>query len=245
MSPESQNPESKAGRIFVAGLFVVLTISLLLVIFVVNPAQEGNRNEIAKQQKTLHSVICAQAQSTANAYRVRSLTPSGQPEPIRHFLTRLQAQQQTLRLSRGLGCKSSPGFPPFGHQIQRALTQIADILSRFSSAMKEPVTRRIFPSASAPSPLNILGDEGVLMPLLPDLGSIDSGSATESPKPPSPDHPSSPPTPPPAPPQVEAPPAPPTPAPEVVEPEEPERSPIGQTVEPPLCTVIREIHLLC
>src|SRR5262245_21408102 len=100
------------------GTVVALAVAIGLIVFSVNPTTESNqeeilgqRGDIAAQQRTLHSIICAQAQSTANAYRFRSLTPSGKIESIQHFLTRMQAQEQTLKLSRGLECESAPGFP--------------------------------------------------------------------------------------------------------------------------------------
>lgn len=121
------------------GALLLLVVTVALQIFVLNPAAEKNHRDITSQQMTVRAVICAQAQSTANAYRFRSLTPSGKIESIRHFLTRMQAQQQTLRLSRGLACDVAPGFPPFRHQLQQALAQIKKILGRYGEALKKPV----------------------------------------------------------------------------------------------------------
>jgi hypothetical protein len=79
------------------------------------------------------------------------LTPSGDVEPIRHFLTRMQAQEQTLRLTRGSECNSAPGFPPVGLQVKRALHQINLILQHFEPKLREPVsegTSNLSPSGS-------------------------------------------------------------------------------------------------
>lgn len=145
-----------------AGLTVLLILgSFLIVVTQVNPGVSRNENEIRSQQLTLHSIICAQAQSTANAYRYRSLTPSGKVEPIRHFLTRMQAQQQTLRLSRGLGCESAPGFPPFRLQLRRALAQIHRILLSFDKRLRKPIS---LPMPTPTPVLPLIGDEGLPPP---------------------------------------------------------------------------------
>src|SRR5262249_38686302 len=104
-----------------------------------NPSVDRNEEDIAQAVNSQHAIICAQVQNTANAYRFRSLTPSGDVEPIRHFLTRMQAQAQTLRLARGSECKSAPGFPPVGLQVKRALHQINGILRYFEPKLQEPM----------------------------------------------------------------------------------------------------------
>lgn len=129
---------------------VALFVAVALIVFQVNPQSATNarnlnsqQRELASQVHDLNAIICSQAQTTANAYRFRSLTPSGRVEPIEHFLTRMQAQRQTLRLSRGRDCAVAPGFPPFEMQLERALDQINKILSQFSAKQKEPVSRRL------------------------------------------------------------------------------------------------------
>jgi len=126
---------------------LALLVAVGLILFSVNPTQKSNEAriqhaqiEIEKAVMSQHAIICAQVQNTANSYRFRSLTPSGQVEPIRHFLTRMQAQQQTLRLARGSECKSAPGFPPVGLQVRRALRQIHEILQHFAPKLREPVS---------------------------------------------------------------------------------------------------------
>ena len=118
---------------------MALLVAVLLILFSVNPSVDRNEGEIRKAVMSQHAIICAQVQNTANAYRFRSLTPSGDVEPIRHFLTRMQAQQQTLRLARGSECRSAPGFPPVGLQVKRALHQINEILQHFAPKLREPV----------------------------------------------------------------------------------------------------------
>lgn len=247
---------------------LLILIAILLVVFVVNPTTQENQSGLREQQRTireqqttLHAVICAQAQSTANVYRFRSLTPSGDVEGIRHFLTRMQAQEQTLKLSRGLGCKSSPGFPPFEVQIRRALFEIRRILERFSPKMQRPVSERTSREQILPGPY---GGEGILSeplfpgsppnpapspPTEPGAADLDDGSATGPSSPRTPKSPS--PTPPPpaspaAPPPLPPPASPPTPA--VTPPAPPKASQVVDLLSeaaPPLCTVIREIHELC
>jgi hypothetical protein len=122
---------------------MALLVAVLLILFSVNPSVDRNEGEIRKAVMSQHAIICAQVQNTANAYRFRSLTPSGDVEPIRHFLTRMQAQQQTLRLARGSECRSAPGFPPVGLQVRRALRQIHEILQHFEPRLREPVRDKI------------------------------------------------------------------------------------------------------
>lgn len=122
---------------------MALLVAVLLILFSVNPSVDRNEGEIRKAVSSQHAIICAQVQNTANAYRFRSLTPSGEVEPIRHFLTRMQAQQQTLRLARGSECRSAPGFPPVGLQVKRALHQINEILQHFEPALRRPVDEHL------------------------------------------------------------------------------------------------------
>lgn len=124
---------------------IALCVALGLILFSVNPGVSNNNKEIKEAVSSQHAIICAQVQNTANSYRFRSLTPSGEVEPIRHFLTRMQAQQQTLRLARGSECKSAPNFPPVGLQVRRALHQINEILQHFEPKLRRPVDR---PTAS-------------------------------------------------------------------------------------------------
>lgn len=116
-----------------------LFVAVLLILFSVNPSVDRNEGEIKRAVMSQHAIICAQVQNTANAYRFRSLTPSGEVEPIRHFLTRMQAQAQTLRLARGSECRSAPNFPPVGLQVRRALHQINEILQHFEPKLRKPV----------------------------------------------------------------------------------------------------------
>jgi hypothetical protein len=128
---------------------LALLVALGLILFSVNPTASDNQKEIRMAVMSQHAIICAQVQNTANSYRFRSLTPSGNVEPIRHFLTRMQAQQQTLRLARGSECKSAPGFPPVGLQVRRALRQIHEILQHFEPKLREPVSQRQTPHNSS------------------------------------------------------------------------------------------------
>lgn len=134
-----RRPPVVLGLSFITAL--ALLVALGLILFSVNPGVDKTEDEIQKAVASQHAIICAQVQNTANAYRFRSLTPRGEVEPLRHFLTRMQAQQQTLRLARGSECKSAPGFPPVGLQVRRALDQINRILMSFSPRLREPVRR--------------------------------------------------------------------------------------------------------
>lgn len=138
----------------VLGMAVITALALLvavgLIIFQVNPQQDETQRgvdrqqrELTKQVREINMIICSQAQTTANAYRFRSLTPSGKVEPIRHFLTRMQAQRQTLELSQGRNCPVAPGFPPFEFQLKRALREIDAILNRFNAKQREPISRNL------------------------------------------------------------------------------------------------------
>lgn len=130
-----------------AGITILaLIVAVGLILFQVNPSTESNREslniqerELAEQQNRLQGIICAQAQTTANAFRFRSLTPSGEVETVQHFLVRILAQQQTLKLSRGLACESAPGLPSFEKQVRKALKEIAIILSYYNGG-EEPVS---------------------------------------------------------------------------------------------------------
>lgn len=156
---------------------LALVVAVGLILFQVNPQQDTNARNLSSQQRELahqvhdlNGIICSQAQSTANAYRFRSLTPSGRVEPIEHFLTRMQAQRQTLRLSRGRDCAVAPGFPPFEMQLERALDQINKILSQFSAKEKEPVSRE---GIGTPNQLQVspkFGVPGDFTELIPNPG---------------------------------------------------------------------------
>lgn len=152
---------------------MALLVAVLLILFSVNPSVDRNEGEIRKAVMSQHAIICAQVQNTANAYRFRSLTPSGDVEPIRHFLTRMQAQQQTLRLARGSECRSAPGFPPVGLQVRRALGQIHRILQSYEPKLREPVRNGI--SNLSPSDSDKQGSflPGVSRP--PNAGIDESG----------------------------------------------------------------------
>jgi len=136
-----RRPPVVLGLAFLTAL--ALFVALGLILFSVNPGVNRNEGQIKRAVMSQHAIICAQVQNTANAYRFRSLTPSGEVEPIRHFLTRMQAQQQTLRLARGSECKSAPGFPPVGLQVRRALRQIHEILQHFEPKLREPISRGV------------------------------------------------------------------------------------------------------
>lgn len=187
-----RRPGVVVGTAFVTVL--ALLVALGLILFSVNPGVNRNEGEIKRAVTSQHAIICAQVQNTANAYRFRSLTPSGKVEPIRHFLTRMQAQQQTLRLAQGSKCKSAPGFLPVGIQVRRALNQIKRILEHFGPKLKRPVDRRTSGSyKQAGSPRSIsrpskagIGDEGVPSSLKPELApsaptSPQGGSPGETP----------------------------------------------------------------
>lgn len=155
---------------------LALFVAVGLILFSVNPTQKSTQAGLKESVASQHAIICAQVQNTANAYRFRSLTPSGDAEPIRHFLTRMQAQQQTLRLARGSECRSAPGFPPVGLQVRRALGQIHRILQSFEPRLRKPVAQdtnghrhaSFSPSFSAPPNAGI-GEEGVPATLKPKL----------------------------------------------------------------------------
>lgn len=141
---------------------LALCVAVGLILFSVNPTQSDNQKAIKQAVMSQHAIICAQVQNTANAYRFRSLTPSGEVEPIRHFLTRMQAQQQTLRLARGSECRSAPGFPPVGLQVRRALNQIHEILLHFEPKLREPISRGVSHLSPAGS-----GKQGGFLPSVP------------------------------------------------------------------------------
>jgi hypothetical protein len=152
--PPPSNKRPLVALTLAAITALALLVALGLILFSVNPSVDRNEEGLHRQQAELrkavmsqHAIICAQVQNTANAYRFRSLTPSGDVEPIRHFLTRMQAQQQTLRLARGSKCRSAPGFPPVGLQVRRALRQIYEILQHFEPALREPIRE---PSSHTP-----------------------------------------------------------------------------------------------
>lgn len=171
----------------VLGMAAITILALLvavgLILFSVNPTQKTNQDQIKATQVEIqkavlsqHAIICAQVQNTANSYRFRSLTPSGKVEPIRHFLTRMQAQQQTLRLARGSECKSAPNFPSVGLQVKRALHQINEILQHFEPELRKPVVQRTpsgkhtsFPQDVPRPPKAGIGEEGVPATLKPEL----------------------------------------------------------------------------
>lgn len=171
----------------VLGMAAITILALLvavgLILFSVNPTQKSNEAQIKRTQAEIqkavmsqHAIICAQVQNTANSYRFRSLTPSGKVEPIRHFLTRMQAQQQTLRLARGSECKSAPNFPPVGLQVRRALHQIEEILQHFEPQLRKPVDQRTssgkhtsFPQDISRPPNAGIDESGVPATLKPEL----------------------------------------------------------------------------
>ena len=138
-----KRPSIIVGIAALTGLLILA--SFLIILFSVNPGVDRNEGEIRKAVMSQKAIICAQVQTTANAYRFRSLTPSGDVEPIRHFLTRMQAQQQTLRLARGSECKSAPGFPPVGLQVRRALEQIDRILGIYGELAAQRTSFRQVP----------------------------------------------------------------------------------------------------
>lgn len=160
-----------------AGITILaLIVAVALILFQVNPQQDATQRgvnrqsrELSKQVREINMIICSQAQTTANAYRFRSLTPSGRVEPIRHFLTRMQAQRQTLELSQGRDCPVAPGFPPFEFQLKRALEQIERILASFSAEQRKPVDRGV--SHETPNPSKSIQGFGVpFLPTLPGNG---------------------------------------------------------------------------
>jgi hypothetical protein len=155
---------------------LALLLAVGLILFSVTPTQKDTQAELRQAVMSQHAIICAQVQNTANSYRFRSLTPSGQVEPIRHFLTRMQAQQQTLRLARGSNCRSAPNFPPVGLQVRRALHQINEILQHFEPELRKPVDRRTSSSKHASFPQDIVrppnagvDESGVPATLKPEL----------------------------------------------------------------------------
>lgn len=167
-----RRPPVVLGMAAFTGLALIVAVGLI--IFQVNPQQDTNarnlnsqQRELASQVHDLNAIICSQAQTTANAYRFRSLTPSGKVEPIRHFLTRMQAQRQTLELSRGRKCAVAPGFPPFDMQLKAALGQIERILASFSAEQRKPVDRGV--SRGTPNQLQTSPNLGV-PGLIPENG---------------------------------------------------------------------------
>lgn len=161
----------------VLGMAAITILALLvavgLILFSVNPTQKSTQAELKTAVMSQHAIICAQVQNTANSYRFRSLTPGGTVEPIRHFLTRMQAQQQTLRLARGSRCKSAPGFPPVGLQVRRALRQIHEILQHFEPRLREPVAQGVSHPGAQETPRHESFLPGVSRP--PHAGIDESG----------------------------------------------------------------------
>lgn len=141
---------------------LALLVAILVQLLILNPKADTNQTEIKGVGKAVQLVICAQAQSSANSYRVRTTAPDGSLEPIPHFITRMLAQRQTLSLARGLGCANTPGFPPFEMQISRALNEIRGILNGFrpeqrkATADHNPLLEKgaipsvLFPALSSP-----------------------------------------------------------------------------------------------
>lgn len=151
------------------GTVALILATLLLLVFNVSPGVNTNQKEIRAQRirlavtiETTHRVICAQAQSAANSFRFRSLTPSGKIESPQHFLTRMQAQRQTLLLSLEANCQSSPGFPPFKIQVRRALEEIRQIFRHFGRSMQVSNPSELHDNGLNLGPFEgQIGDEGV------------------------------------------------------------------------------------
>jgi hypothetical protein len=123
MSPQMTNSD-RPPVLLIGMLVAILGILLYAVIIqggVVNPT-------IQRTQSEVREVVCAQAESTANAFRFRQVGPDGKIESREHFLTRMLAQRHVLLIAKDVSCKSAPGFPPFEVQVDRALKQINGIL---------------------------------------------------------------------------------------------------------------------
>ena len=190
------------------------------------------------------------------------MTPSGEVETVQHFLVRIQAQQQTLKLSRGLGCQSNPGFPPFGDQVRKALAEIAIILSYYNGH-KEPASDQSaqrggeFSEVLTPAPLlptylpgsgRGVGEEGLLPAPEQPSGPKPKGAAPPKPSPPPPAG---------AQPGAQGIPTTPVETPQET-PEDPRaalipefpdvKGTVGKVIgqaEESICTAIREVHELC
>jgi len=127
----AQTSEGRGWPIAIILLAVVAVLQvggIALQAGVLNPTAQSNRTDLRTQGAEIRAVACAQAESTANAFRFRQIGPNGKTESREHFVTRMLAQKHTLEAAQGIGCHSAKGFPPFERQVARALHEIAVIL---------------------------------------------------------------------------------------------------------------------
>lgn len=84
--------------------------------------------QLREQIETNRRVVCSTARSTAIAFREPQISADGTKEPQDHFIDRMLAQRETLRLAGPLHCVELPGFATFPFLRGRALYEIAALL---------------------------------------------------------------------------------------------------------------------
>lgn len=113
------------------------------------------KQQLRQQIETNRRVVCSSARSTALAFREPSISADGTKEPQDHFIDRMLAQRETLRLAGPLDCAELPGFITFPFLRGRALYEIASLLHDSDpKRFPDPKRTRIPPretGASAPS----------------------------------------------------------------------------------------------
>lgn len=133
----------------VVGTVIGIVIALFFLFFVVNPTTQENHTDLKSQGNTLRDVACAQAQSTANAFRYRQVGPNEKLESVEHFKIRMVSQRGALIAALPLNCPSSPNFPPFKLQVARALAEIEAILHPRQRHLPKAISRILQPGAAA------------------------------------------------------------------------------------------------
>lgn len=83
---------------------------------------------LSDQTNTNRIVVCANARSTALAFREPQISSSGRKETKNHFLNRIVGQRETLLASGHLDCPEIPGFDTFEYLRGKALAEIDRIL---------------------------------------------------------------------------------------------------------------------
>jgi hypothetical protein len=107
------------------------------------------KNQIATNKR----VVCASARSTALAFREPQISADGKAESQAHFIDRMLAQRETLRLAGPLNCSELRGFATFPFLRGRALYEIASLLYAANpKRFKPPERTRI------PPPSSVAGD---------------------------------------------------------------------------------------
>ena len=143
MTTDNRPRELPLALIAIGVVIVLQVLGIVLQAVVLNPTTQSNQTALNSQGTEIRAVACAQAESTANAFRFRQIGPNGKTESRDHFVTRMLAQQHTLEAAQHIGCTSAKGFPPFEKQVARALHEIsviigADHTHRPTSAASKP-----------------------------------------------------------------------------------------------------------